>query len=169
MKSWLSPKTKKGLKSKIHGRGFFAIKNIKKGEVVAIKGGHLITGKQLKKLKIKDHCELQIDNDLYVGPLTEKEFEDSMILVNHSCDPNAGIKDKVKVVAIRNIKNGEEIVIDYGMIDDNNNHIMKCNCQSPNCRKKITGKDWKNPKLQKKYKGFFSPFIQKKIDKSQGH
>jgi len=165
MKSWISPKAKKGLKSNIHGRGLFAVSSIKKGELIAIKRGHLLTGQQLKKLRMKRHCELQIGEDLYVAPLTQKEFNGSMLLLNHSCCPNAYFKN-VKVVAIRNIKRGEEITVDYGMTDDNDNHKMKCNCHNSCCRKIITGKDWESPKLQKGCKKLFSPFIKRKIDYS---
>jgi uncharacterized protein len=163
MKSWISPKAKKGLKSKIHGRGLFAIELIKKGEVVAIKKGHLLTGKQLKSLKMKKHCELQIDDDLYVGPIKIEEFDGSMLLINHSCNPNIGVKNKVKIIALKNIKKGEELVFDYGIVDDNNNHRMKCNCHSPNCRKVITGRDWQIPEIQKRYKNLFPAFIKRKI------
>ncbi|KKT16367.1 MAG: Nuclear protein SET [Parcubacteria group bacterium GW2011_GWB1_43_6] len=166
MKSWISPKTKKGLKSKIHGRGIFAIALIKKGEVVAIKKGHLLTGAQIKKLGTRHHYDLKIGDDLYIGPNCKDEFEDSMVFINHSCSPNAGFKgQQATFIAIKDIKKGEEIVLDYAMFDDDEKNIMKCNCGFSNCRKIITGKDWKNPKLQKKYKGCFSPFIQKKINK----
>lgn len=42
---------------------------------------------------------------------------------------------------------------------------LKCKCGSKNCRKIIRGDDWKIKKLQKKYKGYFSDYLQKKIDK----
>jgi hypothetical protein len=40
--SYISPKAVRGKKSHIEGRGLFAIKTIHKGEIVAIKGGHII-------------------------------------------------------------------------------------------------------------------------------
>ena len=163
MKSYISPKTKKGLLSKIHGLGFFAIKPIRKGEVVAIKKGHFLTKEQIKKLGMRLHDYLRIDDDLYVGHNSKKEFNDTEVFINHSCSPNTRLKGKVTVIAIKNIKRDEEIVIDYATwVDDNS--LMKCNCHSVNCRKVITGKDWKKPQLQKRYKGFFTPFVQKKIE-----
>jgi hypothetical protein len=112
---------------------------------------------------MKKHCEFQVAEDLYIAPLTKEEFNEPMLLVNHSCNPNIGVKNKNKIIALRSIKKGEELVFDYGMIDDNDNHRMKCNCHSVNCRKVITGKDWKIPELQKRYKDLFPSFIKKKI------
>lgn len=162
MKSYISPKTKKRLLSKIHGFGFFAIKPIHKGEVVAVKKGHSLTREQIKKLGMRSHDYIQIDDNLYVGHNSKKEFNDTEVFINHSCNPNTGFKNNLSVIAIKDIKKGEEIVIDYAMFYDGDQN-MRCNCGSSNCRKVITGKDWKKAALQKRYKGFFTPFIQKKI------
>jgi uncharacterized protein len=162
MKSYTSPKTKKGLKSDIHGKGIFATEPIEKGEVIAIKNGKKITRKDLVKSGISGHAELQIGDDLYIAPSTKVEVEDSMIFINHSCEPNVGMKDEVTFVAMRNIEPQEELVIDYAMIDDND-LIMNCICNSANCRKVITGKDWTKKDLQDRYRNFFSPYIQSKI------
>ena len=165
MKSWISLKAQKGLKSKIHGRGLFALEPIKKGEIIAIKKGDSLTWKQLKNGGLHEDCYLQTEDDVYVGPRTKKEFENSMLYINHSCNPNAGIKGKKTIIAIKNIKNGEEIFIDYAMCYCGRLSVMRCNCGSKNCRKKITADDWKNPELQKRYKGYFSLFVQTKINK----
>ena len=165
MNSRISLKAQKGLKSKIHGRGLFSLKPIKKGEIVAIKRGNSFTWKQLKKIGLSEHYYLQIEDDVYLGPRTEKEAENSLIYINHSCNPNTGMKGKKTIIAIKNIKNGEEIFIDYAMCYHGRLSAMRCNCGSKNCRKKITADDWKNPELQKKYKGYFSSFIQSKINK----
>ena len=166
MKSWISLKAQKGLKSKIHGRGLFALEPIKKGEIIAIKKGDALTWKQLKKIGLPEHYYLKVEDDVYMGPRTKKEAENSLIYINHSCNPNAGMKGKKTTIAIKNIKNGEEIVIDYAMCYHGGLSVMRCNCGSKNCRKKITADDWKNPELQKKYKGYFSLFIQTKINKT---
>lgn len=72
---------------------------------------------------------------------------------NHSCDPNAGIKNNRDIVAMRPIRKGEEIVFDYAMnnIDD---WTMECNCGSKNCRKIISNFDALNEKTKEKYKGY---------------
>jgi uncharacterized protein len=165
IKSWISSKTIKGKKSDIHGLGFFAISEIKKGEIIAKKGGHLINSETLKRnQKIIKNSQLQIDDNLYLAPETDEEFEDSMIYINHSCEPNVGVISKNLCVALRDIKTGEELTCDYGTVSADDLYL-KCNCGTDSCRKIITGNDYKNKAIQDKYKEFFPDFILKKIKK----
>jgi hypothetical protein len=53
------------------------------------------------------------------------------------------------------------------MIDDEPYEKMECHCRSRTCRKLITGFDWRKPELQKKYDGYFSWFIQRRIDSTR--
>lgn len=163
MESFISPKTRKGLESKIHGKGFFAVDFIKKDEIIAIKKGKILTRQELEKAEIGGGVGLQVGDNTYIAPETKVEYEKSMIFINYSCDPNIGILGDDTVVAMRNIEPDEELVIDYAMIA-NDDVIMKCKCGAKNCRKIITGKDWTKPELQQKYKGYFSNYIQGKID-----
>lgn len=48
--TWISPKARKGLRSDIAGKGLHAVEAIAAGEVVAAKGGQLMTGAQLAAL-----------------------------------------------------------------------------------------------------------------------
>ena len=69
---------------------------------------------------------------------------------------------------MRNIQIEEEITYDYAMTDANWENVtcaeMKCLCEANNCRRIITGDDWKRVDLQEKYKGYFSTFIQEMIE-----
>ncbi len=65
---------------------------------------------------------------------------------------------------MRDIKKGEEITFDYAVCMTSNILNMHCLCGKNNCRKLITGDDWKIEELQKKYAGYFQPYIQEKID-----
>lgn len=85
-----------------------------------------------------------------------------MMFINHSCEPNVGVSGQIMYVAMRRIKPGEELTLDYAMIDDAF-FRMKCQCGSKNCRGVITGKDWKRKDLQKKYGEHFAWFILQKI------
>lgn len=163
MKSYISPKVKIG-KSKI-GKGLFALKKIRKGELIIdyTKGpGKFLPTKEADKLYEKGNdYMIQVDDDLFFVATTKEELEDADFL-NHSCNPNCGIQGTLKIIAIRDIEPGEEITFDYAMCESSEYEI-KCNCGSSNCRKVITGNDWKIKELQKKYKGFFSDYLQKKI------
>jgi SET domain-containing protein len=161
--SYIIPKARKGKKSGIHGRGLFALKPISKNEIVAIKGGHILSREQLKKKrKIVGDSYIQIDDDFFLAPLTKEEHDSVMMFLNHSCDPNVGVKGQITYVAMRDIKPGEELTLDYAMIDDDD-FTMECGCSKPNCRKIVTGKDWMKKDLQKKYGDYFATFILNKI------
>ncbi len=163
--SYLSPKVKKVIQSKISGRGLVCVETIKKGEIVAIKGGHIIDIKTFEEKyeSIVGMSILQIDDNFIIGPLKQDEVEDSVMYLNHSCNPNVGLRGEITIVAMREIKPEEEIVTDYAMIQDNNDEPIKCNCGSGNCRRIITGKDWQKRELQKKYGKYFSAFLYNKI------
>jgi len=74
------------------------------------------------------------------------------------------IKDKLKIVARKDIDVGEEITIDYAMMESSD-YSFKCNCGFLKCRGVVTGNDWKIPELQNRYSGYFSGYLQEKIDK----
>ena len=111
--TYISPKAKKSTKSRIEGRGLFAVKPIKKGEIVAIKGGHIIDWKTFKKHeKLIGASYLQIADDFVLAPLTKSEIEKVMMFLNHSCNPNAGVRGEITFVAMCNIRKGEELTIE---------------------------------------------------------
>ncbi|HSE43222.1 MAG TPA: SET domain-containing protein-lysine N-methyltransferase [Acidobacteriota bacterium] len=161
--SYINPKAKKGKKSGIHGRGLFALKPIEKDEIVAIKGGHILSRVDLKKKrKIVGDSYIQIDDDFFLAPLTKEEHDKVMMFLNHSCEPNVGVKGQITYVAMRDIKPGEELTLDYAMIDDDD-FSMECKCGKADCRNVVTGKDWQKKNLQKKYGNYFTTFILNKI------
>ncbi len=49
-------------------------------------------------------------------------------------------------------------------IESNTIFKMRCKCGSPNCRKIITESDWENSELRRRYNGYFSQYLQEKID-----
>jgi len=161
--SYLSPKTEVR-ESKIHGCGLFAIAEIAKGEIVAVKGGHIVHRKALREQVTLGlgSVEIQIDDDLFIAPVTDEEREFSMLYLNHSCEPNLGVRGEITFVAIRHIRAGEELTHDWAMTDDDD-YLVECNCGVPDCRKTLTGKDWQSPDLQKRYAGYFSAYLARKI------
>jgi SET domain-containing protein len=161
--SYRSPKTVVR-ESNIHGRGLFATADIAKGEVVAVKGGHIISREQLRdQITARlGPVEIQIGDDLFIAPVTEEEREGSMLYTNHCCDPNLGMRGEITFVAMRDIRADEELTHDWAMTDDDD-YSVECNCGSRNCRKILTGKDWQLPELQARYAGYFSEYLAKKI------
>jgi uncharacterized protein len=161
--SYRSPKTELR-DSRIHGRGLFATADIAKNEIVAVKGGYIIDRKTLRE-KIEPRLgsvELQVDDDLFVAPITDEERESSMLYSNHSCDANLGMRGEITFIAMRDIRAGEELTHDWAMTDDDD-YSVECKCGAPNCRKILTGKDWQNQDLQERYAGYFSAYLAEKI------
>lgn len=164
--SFRSPKTQVR-ESAIHGRGLFAINDISKGEVVAVKGGHIITREVLEQLRpVLGAAEIQIGDGLFISPVTEAERDGSMIFSNHSCEPNIGVSGQIVFVGMRNVRAGEELTHDWAMTDDDNESIT-CACGSANCRGRVTGKDWQRPELQRRYAGYFSSYLARKIQQTR--
>ena len=150
--------------SKIHGRGLFATTEIAKDEIVAVKGGHIVDRKTLRE-QISPRfgpVEIQIDEDLFIAPVTEEERKGSMLYSNHSCHPNLGMRGEITFVAMRYIRAGEELTHDWATTDDDD-YSVECKCGAPNCRKILTGKDWHRADLQTRYAGYFSAYLADKI------
>ena len=160
--SFLSPKTTVR-ESAIHGRGLFATADIAKDEIVAVKGGHIISRATLLALQpLVGPAEIQIDDDLFICPVTEAERQGSMIFSNHSCAPNIGVRGEITFVSMRDIAAGEELTHDWAMTDDDDS-TTPCHCAAANCRGTITGKDWQKPELQERYRGYFSAYLVQKM------
>lgn len=160
--SYISPKAAVQA-SPIHGRGLFAKEPIAKGEIVCIKGGHIFNREIFREVqKTLGPAEIQIGEDLFIGPLMEEEREGSMIFSNHSCDPNIGVQGQIVFVARRDIQAGEELTHDWATTDDDD-YEMACRCGAPNCRKVITGQDWRRKDLQEKYGNYMSWYLLEKI------
>lgn len=162
LKSYRSPKTEIKA-SLIDDKGLFANKPIIKGEIVVIRAGHIITKEELFKHKdvIRD-SDLQISDNSYIAPLSQKEFNNIMTFVNHSRNPNLGLLGNIIFISMQNIEAGQELLLDYAMFDNNNDQFI-CNCKSKNCRKIITGRDWKKKDLQNKYGNYFSSYLLEKM------
>ncbi|HEX8096390.1 MAG TPA: SET domain-containing protein-lysine N-methyltransferase [Pyrinomonadaceae bacterium] len=161
--SYISPKA--AVKSSpIHGRGLFAVGPIAKGEIVAVKGGHVFDRQTLREAqKSLGPAEIQVGEDLFIGALDQSEREGCMIYSNHSCEPNIGVRGQIIFVAMRDIEAGEELTHDWATTDDDD-YEMGCNCGAANCRKLITGQDWRRKELQEKYRGYMSWYLAEKIE-----
>jgi hypothetical protein len=161
--TYRSPKTEVR-DSPIHGKGLFAKEAIAAGEIVAVKGGHILSlGEWIACGPTLGAAEIQISEELFIAPVDQSQREGSMIYTNHSCEPNIAIQGQIVFVAMRDIAPGEELTHDWATADDLD-YEMECKCGSPNCRGIVTGKDWMKKELQEKYKGWFCWFLQRKIE-----
>lgn len=159
VQSWISPKARKGTPSDIAGRGLFAVEPIDAGEVVAVKGGHIVDTATMHALPdLLRNSEIQIAEDLHLVALTEEEYEPVMLFINHSCEPNVGFAGNVVLAAMRDISAGQELTTDYALFDVPDTE-MTCTCGTASCRGTITGDDWRDPMLRERYAGWFSRYL----------
>jgi uncharacterized protein len=164
MSSWFSSKTEKR-SSPIAGRGLFARDAITQGEIVAVKGGAILDAAAFARIRSEvSPAEIQIEDELYITPLSKAEVEASMLRLNHSCNPNVGVRGQITFVAMRNIPAGAELTIDYAMIDGEAGERMECACGESACRGVITGNDWQLSDLQQRYSAYFSRYLRDRIE-----
>jgi len=148
-------------RSRIHGLGMFAKAPIKKGEIVFIKGGHILTREKVFSSQVISSY-LPIADDYFIGATSKSEEKKIKLFLNHSCNPNCGLRGEITFIAIRDIDEGEELTCDYAMID-NEDYEFTCNCGAKSCRKKVTGYDWKKDDIQKRLSPYFARYLLEKI------
>jgi hypothetical protein len=133
--------------SRIHGRGVFAVRYIRKGTKILEYTGERISNREAD-IRYDDAGMKRHHTFLFV--LDKKTVIDGAIsagggdasYINHSCDPNceAIITGKrIFIHALRGIHPGEELAYDYqyertGENDDELEKFYICKCGSPNCR-----------------------------------
>ncbi len=158
---WLTPKAVPG-KSPLHGEGVFVIKNIKKGEPINVFGGIAVPISEIKKYrKFNGHAGVQVSDDFFIVPSDRNELKLKGIF-NHSCEPNVGFNSSVTMIAIRDIQQGEELVMNYAFMETYFNPF-NCNCGSSVCRKVIDSNTWKDAEFKRKYGKYYSPYLKDKF------
>jgi hypothetical protein len=148
------------------GKGQFATQAITGGGLLAVFGGRVMTLEEFDRLPPEiQHYPYQISEnpDLLFGPMRAEDISGGDFF-NHSCNPNAGFRGALHLVAIRAIAAGEQVTFDYATCMTADFGNMPCACGAEECRGFISGDDWKIPGLQQKYVGYWQPYIQEKID-----
>jgi hypothetical protein len=162
---FISPKLEARPRPGKGGFGVFAHQPIEAGELLVVWGGHVVTRGEFVELPaITQRYSIQVEEDLYLVADWPPEPAD---FVNHSCEPNAGMSGQIALVAMRDIAPGEEVCFDYAMSDGTPYDEFDCNCGTPRCRGRVTGDDWSRPELWERYAGYFSPYLQRRIDRAR--
>jgi len=134
---------------------------VAKGELVVVWGGEAVHAAQLDALSPAERLlTLQVEEDLYLVSAHDGPGD----WVNHSCNPNCGLSGQIALVAMRRLEPGEEVCFDYAMSDGSPYDQFSCGCGTLECRGRISGDDWSRPELWKRYRGYFSPYLQRRID-----
>lgn len=143
------------------GRGVFARVDIDPGELLVVWGGSVVTRAELESRPASIRTlTLQVDDDAYLV----SDMEGPADWVNHSCDPNAGLRGQISLVALRPIGAGEEVCFDYATSDASDYDEFDCACRTERCRGRVAADDWAIPDVRSRLAGRFSPYIQHLID-----
>ena len=160
--SYLAPQLEVVEDLKKGGFGVKARQPIFKDDLLAVWSGVIYSEAELAGLSGEQKAHsVEIEDGLYLVSLVMDEPAD---FINHSCNPNAGMRGQICIVAMRNIEPGEEITMDYAMVDSSSYDAFACACGEKDCRGWIDGTGYKTPVLWEKYAGYFAPHIQRKID-----
>ncbi|MGI8604216.1 MAG: SET domain-containing protein [Verrucomicrobiales bacterium] len=128
------------------GRGIFAGQRFEAGSVVFALEGELMSLQEILRKGDAAANAFQMDRDLYLYPVTlEGRF------VNHSCAPNAGLREDHQMIALRDIEPGDEIRFDYSTCMSEQFWTMDCYCGERGCRGVITDFHELQPSLQAHY------------------
>lgn len=106
--------------SSIEGNGVFSKKDFKKGDIVFIFKGNVYhrINKDEKDIYANPNS-IGFGKDLWIDPVGDFPF------INHSCNPNVGIRGRVTFTALRDIKKGDEITFDYSIAEADLHWEMK--------------------------------------------
>jgi uncharacterized protein len=133
------------------GAGVFAIRDFNVGETVVV-------------AVIERRDTENSAHATQVGRCEWVMLGDMGSMVNHSCDPNCGVRlseaGGPDLVARRAIALGEEITFDYAMRNYTVEYFPRsCRCGAKICRGSITG--WKGLPDDRKaaYQGFVAPYL----------
>jgi hypothetical protein len=148
-----------------NGLGVVAIEDVNAGELLVVYGGKIITLEEFDALSDEmQHYPYQVSDELFISPAGIQDIGLGE-RINHSCNPNAGFRGSIHLIAIRDIRAGEAVTFDYAtcVAADDDAFRMECRCGEDNCRKIITGQDWQKKEIQARLFPYFQPFIQDKI------
>jgi uncharacterized protein len=139
-------------KSRLHGNGVFAARNIPEDTRISEYVGKRTSWKEALKRDPADPANpyhtflFDLGDGRYVIDAAVGGNDSRWI--NHGCDPNCQAVDedgRIFIYSLRDIKRGEELVYDYGLIlDERHTAAMKrnyeCRCGAPKCRGTMLGK-----------------------------
>ncbi|MBU3738707.1 MAG: SET domain-containing protein [Rhodoferax sp.] len=111
-------------RSGVHGRGVFALQDIAAGETIIEYVGEVITWAQAQRRHPHDPND---PHHTFFFHIDERHVIDALHggnssrWINHSCDPNCEADERdgrIFIQALRNIRAGEELSYDYGLVID---------------------------------------------------
>ena len=133
-------------RSRVQGRGVFATRYIREGEVIIEYKGALLTHAEADaqcddETMRRHHTFLFAIDDKYV--IDGGAGGNDARFINHSCEPNCEsviVRRRVFIHALCDIPAGAELLYDYWYMTDENytledlRRVYPCRCRAPGCR-----------------------------------
>ncbi|MGB8339149.1 MAG: SET domain-containing protein-lysine N-methyltransferase [Burkholderiales bacterium] len=139
-------------KSELHGNGVFAARKIAEDTQIIEYTGKRTSWKEALK---RDPADPDHPFHTFLFDLGDGRYVIDAAIggndarwINHGCRPNCQALDedgRIFIYALRDIKRGEELLYDYGLIlEERHTAATKrdyaCRCGAPNCRGTMLGK-----------------------------
>ncbi len=147
-------------RSGVHGKGVFALQDIAEGEVVAEYVGEVISWDEAQDRH--PHDPAQPNHTFYFHVDADRVIDanfggNASRWINHACEPNCETDERngrIFIMALREIKAGEELNYDYGlMLEERYTPKLKaeypCWCGAPSCRGTLLAPKRRISKLRK--------------------
>lgn len=132
--------------SPIHGIGLFAARVLERRDVAFEFSGRMVQDvieSPTDSLRWPD--AIGISHNLWLEP------SGAFRHVNHSCEPNLGIRGQATFVALRRIEIGEELTFDYSISEADEYWKLDCRCGTTACRGKVRSIQYLPPIVYAKY------------------
>lgn len=147
------------VKNTCQGRGFgvYAAKDVRQGEVILESWGKIIP--------------FQTEHSVQIGWDLHLEVELPVRYLNHSCEPNLGVKTNGQgfpdFIALRDIPKDAELTYDYAMTEYTHykrprpelEFDLTCKCGAPGCRGKLGYYSELPDHLKEKYRDWVSDYL----------
>ncbi|MBB3192955.1 SET domain-containing protein [Roseateles terrae] len=121
-------------RSRIDGYGVFAQQPIRAGQRLGQLTGESITVAEARR-RAQGGGRLMLVELSPARAIDASRSQDALRFTNHSCEPNARIQvedGEVQFLALRDIADGEELTVDYGLTHHEGR--LPCQCGAPGCR-----------------------------------
>ena len=146
--------------SPIQGKGLFSDVYIKNGTVLCHISG--------QKIQHSYDPALSAQNPNWIGTGYEEWLilgpGDIAIFLNHSCNPNVIINEKLELIAMTSIKVNEELLLDYSTTELDPYWKMECICGAKECRRILRSFQFLPYELQEKYGKFIAPAFTRTVE-----
>src|SRR5665213_3496252 len=101
-------------RSRVAGLGVFVVEGVKKGETILLMSGREVSDKDIDEKY--EEGDLRWDDPFEFWQDKYLLLDEVPLRINHSCAPNAGIRGKNELFALRAIQKGEELSYDYSTV-----------------------------------------------------